>query len=189
MILTLIRHGETDYNKNSLIQGHVDNPLNETGTSQAHQLGIKLKTLNRSFDHLGASPLIRASKTATIISKYIDMEVSFYDRHFMERDFGEFDGKYYFDVLDNMHDPSYSKTHYENDEAIINRVKKGINNLYHNYKGTKVAVVCHSHVIKSLLIISNPTKYDFNNYFIGNLSALTFKINNDKVELIEHLNI
>ncbi|MFA5692644.1 MAG: histidine phosphatase family protein [Acholeplasmataceae bacterium] len=189
MILTLIRHGETDYNKNSLIQGHIDNPLNDTGISQAHKLGTKLKTLNRSFDFLGSSPLVRAAKTADIISKYTNMEVSFYDKHFMERDFGEFDGKYYFDVLDNMHDPNYKKTHYENDEMIIKRVKKGIMNLYQNYKGNRVAVVCHSHVIKSLLIISNPDHYDFNNYFIGNLSALTFKVNNDKIELIEHLNI
>ena len=41
MKILLVRHGETDYNKNKLIQGHSDIELNETGRGQARNAGQK----------------------------------------------------------------------------------------------------------------------------------------------------
>ena len=42
----LVRHGETDWNKNNLCQGHKDNPLNDYGRECAHNLGRKMKEQN-----------------------------------------------------------------------------------------------------------------------------------------------
>ena len=42
MKILLVRHGETNYNKNKLIQGHSDIELNETGRNQATSAGEKL---------------------------------------------------------------------------------------------------------------------------------------------------
>ena len=41
MKILLVRHGETDFNKNKLIQGHSDIVLNETGKEQAIYAGRK----------------------------------------------------------------------------------------------------------------------------------------------------
>ena len=41
MILALVRHGETDQNKLGIVQGRIDNPLNELGQNQAKELGLK----------------------------------------------------------------------------------------------------------------------------------------------------
>jgi broad specificity phosphatase PhoE len=59
-----IRHGETDWNKEFVYQGHIDVPLNDTGRNQAiAQNSPELSNIDIIF----SSPLIRAKETATII--------------------------------------------------------------------------------------------------------------------------
>lgn len=63
----LVRHGETDNNKNKIIQGaQVDAPLNQTGENQAKAVAEKLKKIN--FTVAFSSDLVRAKRTAEIIA-------------------------------------------------------------------------------------------------------------------------
>lgn len=64
----LLRHGETDLNKNQLTQGVTDAPLNEAGLQQAEEAGEKLRKMGLTFDYVFSSPLVRASKTGQIVS-------------------------------------------------------------------------------------------------------------------------
>ena len=67
--IIIVRHGETDFNKNNLIQGEeVDPPLNNMGIKQAQITGKYLSTYFK-FDKVYSSTLKRASETAKIISK------------------------------------------------------------------------------------------------------------------------
>lgn len=61
-----MRHGETDWNKDHIFQGHNDIPLNSKGREQAHQRreSLKLPSNIKSF----SSPLIRAKETAIIVT-------------------------------------------------------------------------------------------------------------------------
>ena len=43
MRIILARHGETDYNKNKLVQGHTDIPLNKEGIRQGIAAGKKIE--------------------------------------------------------------------------------------------------------------------------------------------------
>jgi 2,3-bisphosphoglycerate-dependent phosphoglycerate mutase len=61
--LVLVRHGETAWNVEGRIQGHLDIPLNETGLAQAAAIGMRLGA--EKFDAIYSSDLIRAYRTAS----------------------------------------------------------------------------------------------------------------------------
>ncbi|XP_047430644.1 fructose-2,6-bisphosphatase TIGAR B [Mugil cephalus] len=64
--LTLIRHGETQYNRDKLLQGQgVDTPLSETGLLQGEAVGQYLKDI--TFSNVFVSNLQRAVQTAEMI--------------------------------------------------------------------------------------------------------------------------
>lgn len=60
--LLLIRHGETDHNRQGRFQGQVDVPLNSTGLAQAERLARRLQ--HEPLDVLVSSDLSRARGTA-----------------------------------------------------------------------------------------------------------------------------
>lgn len=60
-----IRHGETDWNKQGLLMGHMDIPLNQTGIAQAKLAQQKL--MHHEIGAVFSSPLQRAYETAKII--------------------------------------------------------------------------------------------------------------------------
>lgn len=69
--LALVRHGETDWNRQRRIQGTSDIPLNETGRRQAAATGRALAAHARTggaWHGIVASPLGRAMETAEIIA-------------------------------------------------------------------------------------------------------------------------
>ncbi len=63
--LAVVRHGETDWNSQGLIQGRIDIPLNDNGIQQARALANELAA--HPFDHIVTSDLQRAHQTATAI--------------------------------------------------------------------------------------------------------------------------
>lgn len=63
--LYLVRHGETDWNREGRIQGHQDPPLNESGRAQARALAQRLADV--PFDCAYSSDLQRALETARIL--------------------------------------------------------------------------------------------------------------------------
>ncbi|MFT6591708.1 MAG: putative phosphoglycerate mutase [Rhodoferax sp.] len=65
--LILIRHGETDWNRELRFQGQVDVPLNAIGHEQAHRLGVRLA--GEAAHLLVCSDLIRAQQTALPIGQ------------------------------------------------------------------------------------------------------------------------
>lgn len=62
MIVFIARHAETDLNKNKLIQGQTNPPLNSTGWKQARQLEICLA--NEGIQNIDSSDLLRVVSTA-----------------------------------------------------------------------------------------------------------------------------
>ncbi|EIN07146.1 phosphoglycerate mutase-like protein [Punctularia strigosozonata HHB-11173 SS5] len=61
----IVRHGETDANKQGIIQGHLDTLLNDEGRRQAHMVANALSQVR--FSEAFASDLARASETGAII--------------------------------------------------------------------------------------------------------------------------
>ena len=60
--LILIRHGETDWNRELRFQGHIDVPLNDMVHEQARRLGLRMA--REKAQHLVSSDLMRCQQTA-----------------------------------------------------------------------------------------------------------------------------
>lgn len=73
----IVRHGETDWNKEGKIQGgEADIPLNETGKEQTKKLALYFKQYRLSkhnIDCIWTSPLLRAKETAEILKRNINI--------------------------------------------------------------------------------------------------------------------
>ena len=63
----LVRHGQTEWNKNERFRGRADIPLNETGVAQAQQVAARL--VGEKIDAIYSSPLRRALRTAQPIAE------------------------------------------------------------------------------------------------------------------------
>jgi broad specificity phosphatase PhoE len=70
--LLLVRHGETDWNRDRVFQGQVDVPLNASGRRQAHDLAVRL--CDWKVDVLYSSGLARAAERASIIGTMLGLE-------------------------------------------------------------------------------------------------------------------
>lgn len=65
--LALIRHGETEWNRDGRWQGQTDVPLSAAGRAQAARLAHRLAEEGRRFDALYSSDQSRALETAQIL--------------------------------------------------------------------------------------------------------------------------
>ncbi|MCX7197416.1 MAG: histidine phosphatase family protein [Proteobacteria bacterium] len=94
--VVLIRHGETEWNRDRRIQGQTDTPLSSLGRQQALAIGQRLK--RERFTAIYASDLQRAWDTAQAIGQAAlaerpDAVQPVADRRLREMDFGEWEGK------------------------------------------------------------------------------------------------
>lgn len=90
--ILLIRHGETDWNRQGRRQGRIDVPLNQAGREQSLTCGQALVAL--PVDLILTSPLSRATETARIVAGclgYPDDRIRC-ESGLIERDFGDIDG-------------------------------------------------------------------------------------------------
>lgn len=71
--IILIRHGETDWNAEGRIQGHLPVPLNPRGAEQAEALAVHLRDV--SFEAIYSSDLRRALQTAEMIATLSGHEI------------------------------------------------------------------------------------------------------------------
>lgn len=88
MRIWVTRHGQTNLNKQKLMQGLTDEPLNETGIQQAKDARAKIGDV--TFDAVYASPLDRAITTASIIGN-VSKEDVIIDPRIIETDFGKYE--------------------------------------------------------------------------------------------------
>lgn len=184
-ILYLVRHGQTDWNAQKITQGHADIPLNNEGIEQAKALGKSLE--NIQFDAVFSSDLIRAKKTAEIITleKKLMVETTNLLR---ERRYGKFDGKPYhlmqkfhkeWENLGKKERLKYRPYNdYETDEETIGRLITFLRGAAVSHPGKTVLVVAHGGIMRVLLNhLSEKT------YLTGSISNLAYiKLESDGVD-------
>jgi len=93
--ILLIRHGETAWNAEKRLQGHLDIALNAEGECQAALLGEALAA--EQVDHIVSSDLLRARQTAEAIARVRSARVEV-DPGLRERCYGGFEGLLYSEI-------------------------------------------------------------------------------------------
>lgn len=93
--IVLIRHGETAWNAERRLQGHIDIALNDEGERQAQALARALA--GEHFDAIYASDLQRAFQTASAVAALQGMPVTA-DPALRERCYGGFEGLLYAEI-------------------------------------------------------------------------------------------
>jgi probable phosphoglycerate mutase len=73
--ICFIRHGETTWNAERRMQGHIDIPLNTAGMGQAKRLATALTQTKHSFDAIYSSDLERALHTANVVANALSLAV------------------------------------------------------------------------------------------------------------------
>lgn len=110
MRVYVIRHGETDLNKQGILYGNIDAPLNQNGIDLAIVTGKALAEV--PFDVIYSSPLIRAMKTAELIAAECETAQNretpipiIQDARLRELQFGDYELKCVIPGKRNMEDP------------------------------------------------------------------------------------
>jgi broad specificity phosphatase PhoE len=155
--LYLVRHGQTQWNVDRIIQGHSNIPLNEEGKRQTHEQRENLKHI--AFSKVYSSDLIRAHKTAEILNsdRKLDHQTS---NTLRERNFGLYEGTSMeqhrfrlWDLLAHHRDhPHIKESHVESDEQMVMRALPFLREVSTKNKGQNVLIVTHGGLMRTLLI-------------------------------------
>lgn len=155
----LLRHGETDWNKNSIFQGHTDIELNENGISNAKKVADNLAEIN--IDQIYSSDLKRAVKTASFTAADKKLFVN-KDQRIREISFGVWEGLKYKEIKDKYsqklsqwqkNPEEIAPAKGENMLDFKLRVDNFFKEILNNHQGEKILVVTHGGVIKLFLTI------------------------------------
>ncbi len=94
-MIYLARHGQTVFNREGRLQGHVDSDLTELGLAQARRMGQALKGLvgDARGWRIVASPLGRAQATAQEIALALGLPEVETEPRLIEVSWGEWDGR------------------------------------------------------------------------------------------------
>jgi broad specificity phosphatase PhoE len=93
MELTLVRHGQSTANRDSILQGQMDTQLSELGVRQARQVGAWLRSQSVTWDAAYCSPLQRARDTARAITDEFGRVESLEDPDLKEIHMGSLQGQ------------------------------------------------------------------------------------------------
>jgi broad specificity phosphatase PhoE len=154
----LIRHGETDFNRNHRLQGSMPVPLNANGHLQAEALGLYLK--HHPIDALFSSPLTRARQTADLIGQALNLAVQDEPR-MGEIAFGDkFEGLTMPDIKEKYPDEyrmwksgdlSYVVPNGESRHSVQKRMTDAWEDLTSNTDYETIALVSHGSALKIFL--------------------------------------
>lgn len=154
-LLTLVRHGQTDWNLARRIQGSTDIPLNETGREDARWAAGQLA--GGVHHTIYASPLKRARETAEIIAAELGLDVPALDADLREREFGEGEGMLVADYLETYGDWDAEVPGAETLEGVAARALRALDRIALDARrrsaplAESVIVVAHGGVIRALI--------------------------------------
>ena len=176
-----LRHGETTWNVDTRIQGHLNIPLSPIGRWQAEQLALALS--DEPLAAIYASDLARAWETAQYVARLQNLSV-IEEVGLRERGFGDFEGKTFAEIAALLpeqsmrwrkRDPDFAPAGGETLKALRTRVLDAATRLAAQHPGEQIALVAHGGVMDVLYRaatrqeIQAPRTWDLGNAAINRL--------------------
>ena len=156
--MILLRHGETEYNATSRMQGQLDTVLSDRGVAQAHAAAKELR--GHGISKIVSSDLMRAKHTADVVGADLGLPVGL-DTRLRETHLGDWQGKTHSEV-DNEHDgaravwrtdASWAPPRGESRLEVAARAREVVDELMRDYRqwdDSAVLLVAHGGTIAAL---------------------------------------
>lgn len=201
--IVLIRHGETPWNAERRLQGHIDIPLNDTGLQQAAALGQALA--GEPLAAVLSSDLQRARQTAQAVADLHDLPVQA-DPLLRERCYGAFEGLLYADIA-AQYPHEYAQWQSRQIDAVMPsgerqaesfrqfyaRANTAIARWAERYDGQAIAIVAHGGVLECAyraavgMSLDSPRDFQVKNASVNRFSCADGKLHLVHWGNIEHL--
>ncbi|WP_285397722.1 histidine phosphatase family protein [Lysinibacillus sp. fls2-241-R2A-57] len=175
MEICLVRHGETDWNKEGRLQGRMNIPLNQAGVDQANECANHLSTTN--YDLIITSPLLRAKQTAEIISEKMSVPILEMN-HFIERNYGDAEGLTVVERTSKF--PNRNYPNQEPRDSLTKRVMEALHFIYQSEKDKRIILVSHGGVINAILAAISNNEIGSGKTKLGNACLSEIKFEKDK---------
>ncbi|MSQ58908.1 MAG: histidine phosphatase family protein [Betaproteobacteria bacterium] len=152
----VVRHGETAWNAEGRIQGHLDSPLNEEGLAQAILVGERLR--REAFDAFYCSDLGRTRQTAQPLADHSGKRPTL-RAELRERHLGIFQGltgaeceRRYPEDYRRFHsrDPDHEVPRGESIRQMVKRVSDFFTGLSIRHEGQRIVVITHGGILDAL---------------------------------------
>jgi broad specificity phosphatase PhoE len=157
--LYITRHGETQWNSESRLQGWKDSELTDNGKRNAVALGERLKQIH--FNAIYSSPIERAVKTAKLIRSHRMIPIRL-EEGLKEINFGDWEGKVkeeieqqskqeFFDFWNAPHLYNHEPHKGESLTDLKCRIEQVLKNIIADNKDGNVLIVTHGVAIRAIL--------------------------------------
>lgn len=153
--LIAIRHGQTDWNRQRLIQGQLDIPLNRTGIAQARCLAQALAQRD-GLSCIYSSDLSRAMQTAEITAQELGLPAPLPCSGLRERKLGQYEGRSFAQVLTSepeqaerwrRRQPDWQPPDGESLLALRQRIETTMARIASHHLGQQIALFTHGGVL------------------------------------------
>lgn len=161
--LYVIRHGETDWNKNSKFQGQTDVKLNDTGREQA--LALKPMMQQLQIESVYSSSLVRAFETAEIATQDLKISIQKDDR-LRETNIGVAEGMTLNEVIEKFGEPvllkwrsyderllDFSFEKGESKRQMMFRLRQAFLDIAQNSSRQSIAVFSHGMLMRAMTFV------------------------------------
>lgn len=185
----VVRHGETDWNKNQRFQGATDIKLNDMGRDQAANLKAFFQSIQ--IDSAYSSTLSRASETAEIALS--DLKISIHkDERLREISIGEAEGLTHEEILQKYGEQSllkwrsyderlldFSFSNGETKRQMMYRVRQVFLDIAQNSNRGNIAVFTHGMVMRAMTyIFGNGLPWDLQSFANGSVHHFVWSVDN-----------
>ena len=191
-ILTLVRHGETDWNSGGRIQGSTDIPLNDTGRAQARELAATLAAEYAGREAvIVSSDLSRAAETADIIAAALGTTVSRRMPGLQERSYGDAEGMdapSFYDTYGPWHAADVPGA--ETWPAVRERALAALAEVVSDTpEGVDIIAVAHGALIREVIMFATDGAFPREGERLPNCSATTFRLDGDTWEMLAYAGV
>lgn len=183
VLIALVRHGETEWNRQRRLQGMTDIPLNDTGRAQAVRTATWLA--GDEWHVVYASQLSRAAETAEIIARELDLPAPTIRPALAERAHGVLEGLDHASARAAVEAQVTTIEGLEPRSSAIARATGALEEIAASHPGGNVVVVTHGDVIRSLMLHLSDWTLPAAGYAVANGSVHLVRFEAGELSLVE----